>query len=213
MTQEGRVAPVAGRLRKLVKFEAPLMSIKVSGTEGYAEKAESLVKQWQNISFADQHKPVLHLIPEVPSRILDVGSGVGVDAAAFAAMGHAVVAVEPVDELRVAGIEQHPSSKIEWIDDSLPDLAILLSRSETFDVVMLTAVWMHLDEQQRSRAMPSVSSLVSEGGVLIMSLRHGPVPRGGIAAQLIGDDLARHGARAQHTFEETFGRGFIAPLW
>src|ERR1700692_3523194 len=33
-----------------------------------------------------------------------------------------------------------------------------------------------------------------------------------IAAQLIGDDLARYRAQAQHTLEETFGRGFVAPL-
>ena len=33
-----------------------------------------------------------------------------------------------------------------------------------------------------------------------------------IAAQLIGDDLARYRARAQHTLEETFGCGFVAPL-
>ncbi|HEY2606388.1 class I SAM-dependent methyltransferase [Paraburkholderia sp. RL18-103-BIB-C] len=154
------------------------MSIKVSGTEGYAEQAQALVEQWQSISFADQHRSVLHLIPDASSRILDIGSGLGTDAAAFAAMGHTVVAVEPVDALRTAGIDLHSSPRIEWIDDSLPDLAILLSRRETFDVVMLTAVWMHLDEQQRRRAMPNVSSLVCEGGVLIMSLRHGPVPYG-----------------------------------
>ena len=33
-----------------------------------------------------------------------------------------------------------------------------------------------------------------------------------ITAQLIGDDLARHGTGAQHTLEETFGRGCVAPL-
>lgn len=154
------------------------MSIKVSGTEGYAENAQSFVKQWRNISFAARHEPVLHLIPRVPSRILDVGSGVGTDAAALSALGHTVVAVEPVDELRVAGIELHPTSRVEWINDSLPDLAILLSRNETFDVVMLTAVWMHLDEAQRRRAMPNIASLVREGGIVIMSLRHGPVPEG-----------------------------------
>ena len=33
-----------------------------------------------------------------------------------------------------------------------------------------------------------------------------------IAAQLIGDDLARHRARAQHTLEEAFGSGLVAPL-
>src|SRR5882757_2404589 len=33
-----------------------------------------------------------------------------------------------------------------------------------------------------------------------------------VAAQLIGDDLARNRARAQHTLEEAFGGGFITPL-
>jgi hypothetical protein len=33
-----------------------------------------------------------------------------------------------------------------------------------------------------------------------------------IAAQLIGDDLAGHQVRTQHTLEETFGCGFVAPL-
>jgi hypothetical protein len=37
---------------------------------------------------------------------------------------------------------------------------------------------MHLDEAQRRRAMPNVASLVRSGGVMIMSLRYGPVPRG-----------------------------------
>lgn len=154
------------------------MSVNVSGTEGYAENASSLVPRWQSISFADHHKPVLHLIPDTPSRILDVGSGIGTDAATLAAMGHSVVAVEPVDELRVAARNLHPACAVEWLDDSLPGLATLVSRRETFDFVMLTAVWMHLDVEQRRQAMPVISSLLHEGGMLIMSLRHGPVPEG-----------------------------------
>ena len=43
---------------------------------------------------------------------------------------------------------------------------------------MLTAVWMHLDELQRRRAMPNVAALVRNGGVVMISLRHGPVPPG-----------------------------------
>jgi hypothetical protein len=43
---------------------------------------------------------------------------------------------------------------------------------------MLTAVWMHLDEPQRRRGMPTVAALVREGGTLILSLGHGPVPQG-----------------------------------
>ncbi|MGF6508265.1 class I SAM-dependent methyltransferase [Paraburkholderia sp. 32] len=122
------------------------MSINVSGTEGYAENAQSLIEQWQDISFENSHRPVMHLLPMPPAHILDVGAGIGTDAAALAAMGHTVVAVEPVDALRVAGIGLHSSSRIEWVDDSLPDLMSVRSRRREFDLVMLSAVWMPLDE-------------------------------------------------------------------
>ncbi|MBU9681879.1 methyltransferase domain-containing protein [Burkholderia gladioli] len=154
------------------------MSINVSGTEGYAENAQSLIEQWQDISFTEHRDQIMHLIPTQPACILDVGAGIGTDAAAFAAMGHTVVAVEPVDALRVAGIRQHPSPRIEWLDDSLPDLAILRSRRKEFDFAMLSAVWMHLDEGERRRAIPNVSAVLRDGAVLAMSLRHGPVPKG-----------------------------------
>ena len=67
---------------------------------------------------------------------------------------------------------------IEWLDDSLPNLAALRARKEEFDLVMLTAVWMHLDEAQRELAMPNVSALVRNGATVIMSVRHGPIPPG-----------------------------------
>jgi len=151
---------------------------RVSGTEGYAEEAEALVAQYESIRFADAHRPVLHLIPAAPGRVLDIGSGTGRDAAAFAAMGHAVVAVEPTAELRARAMALHTSPRIEWLNDGLPDLARLAGRGGGFDLVMLTAVWMHLDEEQRRRAMPRVASLVRNGGTAVFSLRHGPVPPG-----------------------------------
>jgi len=151
---------------------------RISGTEGYAQEAPDLLKAYEKIAVEDVHNPVLHLIPTTPSRLLDIGAGTGRDAARFAELGHRVVAVEPVDELRQGAMALHPSKNIEWIADSLPDLPVVEARGETFDVVLLTAVWMHLDERQRSQAMPIVASLVQAGGVLIMSLRHGPIPEG-----------------------------------
>ena len=154
------------------------MSSRVSGTEGYAEEAEELFKLYENIPAADLHRAVLHLIPTAPGSILDIGSGTGRDAAWFAAMGHRVVAVEPTDAMRLPAMALHPSPLIEWLDDSLPDLALLRARGEKFDVVMLSAVWMHLDAQQRRQAMPNLAALVRAGGVMIMMIRHGPVPVG-----------------------------------
>ena len=154
------------------------MAAGANGTQGYAENAESLVAAWRDLSFEEVHRPIVHLLPTIPSNVLDIGAGIGTDAAALAAMGHDVVAVEPVDEFRAAGMELHRLPQIEWIDDSLPELALVRSRKLTFDLVMLTAVWMHLDEDERRRAMPNVCSLLRSGGLLMMSLRHGPVPPG-----------------------------------
>lgn len=154
------------------------MSTNVPGTEGYAERAGLLIDQWREISFSNHHRPVLHLVPEAPSRILDVGAGMGRDAAALAAMGHSVVAVEPVDELRNAAIGFFPNSNVVWLDDSLPELSLVCARAETFSAVMVNAVWMHLDEARRQRGMGVIANLLDEGGLLFISLRHGPIAMG-----------------------------------
>ena len=155
-----------------------MTSVRVSGTEGYAEEAEELFKRYESIPAAEAHRPVLHLMPKTASRILDIGSGTGRDAAWFASHGHRVVAVEPTDAMRIPAMALHPSPAIEWLDDSLPDLALLGSRGLSFDVVLLSAVWMHLDAGQRRRAMPNLAALVRTDGVMIMKIRHGPVPPG-----------------------------------
>jgi SAM-dependent methyltransferase len=155
-----------------------MTSVRVSGTEGYAEEAEELFRRYESIPAADAHRAVLHLIPTAASRVLEIGSGTGRDAAWFASQGHRVVAVEPTDAMRIPAMALHPSPAIEWLDDSLPDLALLRSRGQSFDVVLLSAVWMHLDAEQRRRAMPNLATLVQAGGLMIMKIRHGPVPPG-----------------------------------
>ncbi len=142
----------------------------------YDANAVRLAEKWRTLDPRDVHAPVLHLLPTQPSRILDIGAGAGGDAAWFAAQGHTVLAVEPADGLRRAGMANHPSPCIEWLDDALPDLARLRERRETFDLVMISAVWAHLDHDQRARAMPNVAAQVGNGGRLILSIRNGWTP-------------------------------------
>jgi protein-L-isoaspartate O-methyltransferase len=66
------------------------------GTEGYGENAVGLINTWQTLTLNDKPKAILALVPTVPSLVLDVGAGIGTDAGALAALGHRVVAVEPV---------------------------------------------------------------------------------------------------------------------
>ena len=100
-----------------------MSSGQVSGTEGYGEETEALFERFERISFADLHGQVLALIPAAPGRILDIGAGSGRDATGFAALGYGVVAVEPVEGLRLRAAAAHPSPRIECLDDSLPNLS------------------------------------------------------------------------------------------
>jgi len=150
----------------------------IPGTEGYAEQAAELVEPYESVPFVEKHQPVLHLLPARPGDVLDIGAGTGADAAWFAGQGHRVVAVEPTGEFRRAGMALHPSPLIEWADDSLPGIAAPRRRMQRFDLICLTAVWMHLDGPERRAAMPNVASLLAAEGVLLISLRHGPVPSG-----------------------------------
>jgi SAM-dependent methyltransferase len=144
----------------------------------YHANAAMLAAHWGKLDPAAIHAPVLHLLPTKRSRILDLGAGSGTDAAWFAEQGHTVLAIEPADGLRLAGIAAYPSPRIEWLDDSLPDLAVLMARRETFDLVMLTAVWAHLDHAERARAIPNIAAQLKPGGRLIMSIRSGWTPPG-----------------------------------
>ena len=179
--------------------------MRASGTEGYAETADALVKQYESITFAEVHGDMLPLIPAPPCRALDVGAGTGRDAAALAERGHQVTAVEPTAELRAHGQRLHRDAAIEWIDDSLPGLARVAAGGERFDLVLLSAVWMHLDAAQRRQAMRRIGELVAPGGLVLLSLRHGPVPAGRRMFEVSGEETmalaAEFGLHFRHRAE------------
>lgn len=159
------------------------------GADAYAGQAAKLIERYEKADPNEVHEEVVHLIPDGPLRSLDIGAGSGRDAAWLAAKGNAVVAVEPTAEMREAGTRLHPGLGIEWIDDGLPDLATLMDR-EPFDLVMLTAVWMHLDEGERMRGMARLAALTKSGGLVALLLRHGPVPEGRRMFQVTVEETA-----------------------
>lgn len=138
----------------------------------YAAAAPELIDRFSAISSTELFQPVHDLLPRRPARVVDIGAGPGRDAAWFASMGHTVLAVEPVKEFRDAGMASD-SLAIEWIDDRLPEL-IETKRRAPFELVVLCAVWHHLDDPQRLVAMRNLAELTTSGGLLVMSLRHGP---------------------------------------
>jgi SAM-dependent methyltransferase len=169
----------------------------VAGSSGYEANAAALASQYESITFEQVHRDTLHLFPAEPCRVLDIGAGSGRDAAALARRGHHVTAVEPTAGLRRQGQHLHWDVAIAWIDDALPELARVRATGQSYDLVLLTAVFMHLDASERGTAMASVASLMAPGGAVVLSLRHGPVPDGrrmfDVSAQETSDLGANHG--------------------
>lgn len=139
----------------------------------YEQNAQELVNQYESLSFEDVHAGLLDLLPAPGTTVLDVGAGSGRDAAWFAEHGYDVVAVEPSDAMRKRGQVLHPSSKIHWLADSLPDLAQVRRLGLTFDLILLSAVWMHIPPASRERALRKLATLLAPNGRIAISLRIG----------------------------------------
>ncbi len=188
----------------------------LDSTAGYGEAAASLAEQYESVTFDEVHREVLHLFPAEPGTVLDIGAGSGRDAAALAARGHRVVAVEPTAGLRDLGRRIHAGQEIEWIDDTLPALSAPGVRDRRFDLILLTAVWMHLDEGQRAAGMAALAGLLGAGGRVILSLRHGPVPAGRrmfpVSAEETVALAGAHGLEALHLAhrEDPHGRAGVS---
>lgn len=145
---------------------------------GYAEEVDELFIRYEARPAEKVHAPWGQFIPAPPAQVLDIGAGTGRDAAWFASLGYSVVAAEPTDVLRTRAAQVHPDPKITWLDDMLPDIPALRARGETYDMVLMHAVWMHLAKEERVSGMQHIAQLLSPGGRLFMSQRHGPIPAG-----------------------------------
>ena len=149
----------------------------LSSTNYYDLNADALTARYDGVDPADVHADwaPAHLCEE-PGFACDIGAGSGRDANWLAAMGWEVVAVEPSALRNLAAERAHP--RVVWMDDALPDLRTLRALGRRFDLILLSAVWMHLAPTVRERAFRILSELLSPSGLLVISLR-----RGGDAAE------------------------------
>jgi SAM-dependent methyltransferase len=140
----------------------------------YNRHAEKFFSQYQSVTSEQVHSDWLPLLNRNSGLALDVGAGSGRDARALAERGWDVVAVEPAKELRQLGEKVTASCSVQWVDDSLPDLSEIRKLSYRFDLVLVSAVWMHLPPTSRERAFRILTELLAPSGMLVITLRHGP---------------------------------------
>ena len=139
----------------------------------YEQHATRLVEQYESLSFQEIHAGLLDILPPPGGTVLDVGAGSGRDAAWFAANGYDVVAVEPSDAMLAHARKLHPSTRIHWISDRLPDLANVRRLGLSFDLILLSAVWMHIPPAARQRSLRKLATLLAPKGRIAISLRLG----------------------------------------
>ena len=175
-------------------------SPRISSTAYYDRHATELADAYESISFERAHPELVTLLSSGPPiRVLDVGAGSGRDAAWMAGRGHAVTAVEPSANMREIGQRLHGDPRIVWANDSLP----LLSRlgGEQYDLIALSAVWMHIPPRNRAASMQRLSTLLGPHGSIYFTLRLGPADRGrsihGVSFQEIEALANKHKLKAR----------------
>lgn len=152
----------------MVSTGRPLMS------DVYSRDAQRFFEQYQSLRFEDVHHNWLTHLPQQPGFALDIGAGSGRDAAALAARGWDVLAVEPAEGLRELGEQATQGLSVQWLNDRLPDLSQVRALSYRFQLILVSAVWMHLPPRHRERAFRILTELLAPGGVLVVTLRYGP---------------------------------------
>jgi len=140
----------------------------------YDEHARTVASRYESVKPDSLYSWLTDLLPEPPSLVLDVGAGSGRDAAWLAAKGYEVFAVEPSKAMRRVAKMLHPTASVRWVQDSLPKLDYTVRSGLSFDVILLSGVWMHVPPGQRPRAFRKLVNLLRPGGVLAISLRIGP---------------------------------------
>ncbi len=143
-----------------------------SNIDFYSKNADYLCFQYDSLSFEQVHDSWKRFWPIAGDKVLDVGSGSGRDALWFLEQGCEVFAIEPSKEMRLRG-QKFTGEAVSWIDDSLPSLSTIGKLGIQFDLILVSAVWMHLAPSSRERAFRKLSNLLAPHGKLVISLRHG----------------------------------------
>ena len=150
------------------------MSLVPESVAWYDRNANNVAVAYEALDPTSVHAWIDGLLPPAPALILDLGAGTGRDAAWLTRLGHDVVAVEPSAAMRAEGERLHSDNGLRWLSDRLPSLSATQRLGLTFDVILLSGVWQHVAAADRPRAMRKLLSLLKPGGVLALTLRHGP---------------------------------------
>lgn len=153
---------------------SPEAAANTAAAESYYEgRSEILLRKYEQVGFEAVHADLLPLIGDKTGNALDVGCGSGRDAAWLARHGWRVTAVDPSAAMLDGARQIHRGELIRWMRDGLPKLEKVASLGATFDLVLLSAVWMHIPENRQAESAATVARLVAPEGIVNVTIRTG----------------------------------------
>jgi 2-polyprenyl-3-methyl-5-hydroxy-6-metoxy-1,4-benzoquinol methylase len=157
----------------------------------YNTNAEFLAVQYKSISASIVHGSWKHLLlklDKATKTALDVGAGSGRDASWLANQNFQVTALEPAKKLLSQAKKNFPHNNIQWLNDSLPSLKTINNEC-CFDVVLVSAVWMHLSPINQCKSLERLMPLIKFRGLLVITIRVGNFEDGRTAYPFNADEL------------------------
>lgn len=149
----------------------------------YNQNAEELCALYDGLNFEQVHHEWLQFIPQ-EGTVLDIGAGSGRDARYFASQNLSTYAVEPAKELLAKAKGNSQSYSINWFQDNLPALNTISKLEMQYDLILMSAIWMHLTPQERKASMVSIRNLLNTSGIVVITLRYGCFTDGRTASEV-----------------------------
>jgi SAM-dependent methyltransferase len=159
-----------GSMTELIHNEQ--LDARTKAVAWYDTHAAYLADGYEGLEAQETHPRLFAaLAGSKPLRILDVGAGTGRDAAALSALGHQVTAIEPSAKMLRLARALHAGNDVAWVADGMPGLS---KATGQYDLIFLSAVWMHVPPADRDKAFDRLVTLLAPGGRLYFTLRLGP---------------------------------------
>lgn len=148
--------------------------------EFYDANAQSLADRYDRTT-TEKALPVLVRIIEeraAQGRVLDIGSGAGRDAFWFAEHGWIVDSIDASASLLAEAKSRNPHVNIHYFLDRAPKFSAVKKSGNLYDMIVMSAFLFHFDASDRHLILENCAAMLSEDGMIHMTLRRGPLYEG-----------------------------------
>jgi SAM-dependent methyltransferase len=169
----------------------------------YNTQAKELSDQYQSVDSESVLNGLKERLPR--PRALEIACGNGRDAVWLARQGFIVDAVDGAEAMIAEAKKMNAHSDVSYAVDLMPDLSHVRSLGHKYDSFVMSAAWMHLEQEERKQMFDTMLDLANPGAIIFLTLRHGPAPSGRPMYAVSAEELKEMAAESLVHFEHIGG--------